>query len=194
MPRFCKRYAKHTNRPLPSFLSTAQKKLSFLDGSDEDSLSESEDEDNDLLSGIKNFDEVEYPENHGDVVDFSDFSVDAEGDFMDDGSGQPSISSSSELTASMSIESQILVRSVQAKIKSIGKMVRYLSLSCSYVPVDSCCDSTGAGCWFSGARDRSKKHCVSRGTHSRCFARWSLRRLQKWTNCGRFHLHQSTRA
>ena len=110
-------------------LSTAQKKLSFLEGSDEDSLSESEDEDNDQISGIMNFDEVEYPGNHGDIAEFQDFSDDAAGDFMDDDSGQSSISSTSELTASMSIESQILARSVQAKIKSIGKMVRYVSPS-----------------------------------------------------------------
>eukprot|EP01043_Picozoa_sp_COSAG02_P011356 COSAG02_NODE_417_length_22746_cov_9.074172_7_plen_122_part_00 len=107
-------------------LSTAQKKLSFLEGSDEESLSESEDENNDHLSGIMNFDEVVYPENHG--AEFPDVSDDAAGDFMDGGSGQHSMGSSSELTASMSVESQILIRSVQAKIKSIGKMVRYLSL------------------------------------------------------------------
>ena len=111
--------------------STAQKKLSFLEGSDEESLSESEEEDNDHLSGITDFDEVVYPENRGDGAEFPDFSDDAADDFMDDGSGQHSMGSNSELSTSMSIESQILVQSLQAKIKSIGKMVRYLSLCCA---------------------------------------------------------------
>jgi hypothetical protein len=72
-----------------------------------------------------------YPENRGDGAEFPDFSDDAADDFMDDGSGQHSMGSNSELSTSMSIESQILVQSLQAKIKSIGKMVRYLSLCCA---------------------------------------------------------------
>ena len=101
-------------------MQNTQKKLSFLEGSDEESLSESEEEDSEHISGVVNFDEVIYPDSHDDSVGFPDFSDDEEdgGDFMDDAPNRHSTGTS------MSIESQILVRSIQAKIKSVGKMRR----------------------------------------------------------------------
>ena len=106
--------------PGVSPMQNTQKKLSFLEGSDEESLSESEEEDSEHISGIVNFDEVIYPDSHDERVAFPDFSDDEEegGDFMDDAPNRHSTGTS------MSVESQILVRSIQAKIKSVGKMRR----------------------------------------------------------------------
>lgn len=92
--------------------------MSFLEGSDEDSLSESEDEDTSHISGIVDFDEIVYP----DCKDDDDV-MDHESDFMDDNTNRQSMAD--DCTTSLSIESQIIIRSVHAKIKSVGKMVRF---------------------------------------------------------------------
>ena len=75
-----------------------------------------------------NFDEVVKPAREDNTTDFASHSGDTD-DLIDD-EHQEFLSGPYEGTTSQSIESQILIRSVQAKIKAVGKMVRCLSLSC----------------------------------------------------------------
>ena len=94
------------------FVTTAQQKLSFLEGSDEDSLSESEDEDDGLLSGINDFDEMDDAGDSG------------EEDYLGGFNQQQSMSSARDSTGSLSADSAAVVRSLHAKIKTAGKTVR----------------------------------------------------------------------